>query len=154
MGKGGRERWIYLCSPQVLDVLARYRSARQARCPDAAWFFVNRDGKRLSEQSVRRIIARCAGPPRWAGAIHHTCSGIPLPLICGITAAIFTRSKTFWATAPSKPPSAMCTPAFSAKNGAHYRPSPPVSHRAHLPSPVLPFYSPQPPVFDTGGREE
>ena len=67
MGKGGRERWIYLCSPQVLDVLARYRSARQARCPDAAWFFVNRDGKRLSEQSVRRIIARCAGAAQVGG---------------------------------------------------------------------------------------
>ena len=67
MGKGGRERWVYLCSPQVLDVLGRYRSACQARYPGAVWFFVNRDGKRLSEQSVRRIIARCASAAQIGG---------------------------------------------------------------------------------------
>ncbi len=67
MGKGGRERWVYLCSPQVLDVLGRYRSACQARYPNAVWFFVNRDGKRLSEQSVRRIIARCASAAQIGG---------------------------------------------------------------------------------------
>ena len=102
MGKGGRERWVYLCSPQVLDVLGRYRSACQARYPGAVWFFVNRDGAAQS-------------PPKLGAAIRRTCSGIPLPPICGIIAAIFTRSKTSWATAPSKRPSAMCTPACSAK---------------------------------------
>lgn len=67
MGKGGRERWVYLCSPQVLEVLGRYRSACHARYPGAVWFFVNRDGRRLSEQSVRRIIARCAGAAQVSG---------------------------------------------------------------------------------------
>lgn len=70
MGKGGRERWVCLCSPQVLEVLALYRQARTAQFPQAAWFFVNRNGDRLSEQSVRRIIDRCAQAAHVSG--HYT----------------------------------------------------------------------------------
>lgn len=58
MGKGDKERLLYLSSPQVLRVLRDYIMLRQKYWPNAAFFFVNRDGKRLTEQSVRLIIKR------------------------------------------------------------------------------------------------
>lgn len=58
MGKGSKERLLYLSSPQVLRVLQDYILLRQKQWPNAVFFFVNRDGKRLTEQSVRLIIKK------------------------------------------------------------------------------------------------
>lgn len=58
MGKGARERKIYISSPQVIELLTLYerqRSGLKVQCP---YFFINRDGKRFSEQSVRFLIQR------------------------------------------------------------------------------------------------
>lgn len=56
MGKGSRERVIYLSNKQVVDILIRYKVARQSLHPETEYFFINRDKKRLTEQSVRGII--------------------------------------------------------------------------------------------------
>lgn len=57
-GKGSKERKIYLASPPVIKALKAYLQVRLPRVADEAFFFLNRDGNRLSEQSVRRIINR------------------------------------------------------------------------------------------------
>ncbi len=55
-GKGARERVIQLTNPEVLAVLRRY--ARACRPERNGAFFRNRQGGRLSGQSVRRMLRR------------------------------------------------------------------------------------------------
>lgn len=57
-GKGSKERKIYLASAPVIQALKEYLQVRLPRVADEPFFFLNRDGNRLSEQSVRRIINR------------------------------------------------------------------------------------------------
>ena len=57
-GKGSKERKIYLASAPVVRALKKYLQVRVPRVADEPFFFLNRDGNRLSEQSVRRIINR------------------------------------------------------------------------------------------------
>ena len=57
-GKGSKERKIYLASAPVIRALKKYLQVRVPRIADEPFFFLNRDGNRLSEQSVRRIINR------------------------------------------------------------------------------------------------
>ena len=57
-GKGSKERKIYLASAPVVRALKEYLQVRVPRIADEPFFFLNRDGNRLSEQSVRRIINR------------------------------------------------------------------------------------------------
>ena len=57
-GKGSKERKIYLASAPVVRALKEYLRVRAPRVDDESFLFLNRDGKRLSEQSVRRIINR------------------------------------------------------------------------------------------------
>lgn len=56
LGKGARERVVQLCDPAILEALAAYRALRDAVEPREAYFFLNRDGRRLSEQSVRALL--------------------------------------------------------------------------------------------------
>lgn len=65
LGKGARERIVQLCHPQTLEALSSCRS--QARGLGSPWFFSNRAGRRLSEQSVRAILRR-----------HATAAGLTL----------------------------------------------------------------------------
>lgn len=58
-GKGNKERRIYLSSAAVINALLAYSAVRAPRKDGEPFFFLNRDGRRLSEQSVRRIIDRC-----------------------------------------------------------------------------------------------
>lgn len=58
LGKGARERIVQLCHPEAIAALREYR--RQARDHDSSWFFSNRSGRRLSEQSVRTMLRRHA----------------------------------------------------------------------------------------------
>lgn len=58
LGKGTRERLVQLCHPQALAALREYR--KQAKGSDSPWFFSNRSGRRLSEQSVRTMLRRHA----------------------------------------------------------------------------------------------
>jgi len=58
LGKGARERIVQLCHPQAIAALREYRTQEQV--PGALWFFSNRSGRRLSEQSVRTLLRRHA----------------------------------------------------------------------------------------------
>ncbi|HEX8692649.1 MAG TPA: tyrosine-type recombinase/integrase [Longimicrobium sp.] len=56
MGKGGRERVIYLCNVETLSLLRDYRAIAHTSTP--AYFFRNQRGGRLSEQSVRAMLSK------------------------------------------------------------------------------------------------
>lgn len=55
-GKGSKERMIQICHPAVLTILQTYQETIK---PSQA-FFLNRSGKRLTDQSVRNMINRYA----------------------------------------------------------------------------------------------
>lgn len=56
LGKGGRERVVQVCDGSVVAALDAYRAARQVVAPRDDYFFLNRHGRRLSEQSVRTLL--------------------------------------------------------------------------------------------------
>jgi integrase/recombinase XerD len=60
LGKGGRERVVQICDAGVMAALDAYRAARDVVAPRDAYFFLNRYGRRLSEQSVRSLLQRHA----------------------------------------------------------------------------------------------
>ena len=53
--KGSKERIIQICSSEVLDILKEY----YALVHPQTFFFVNRLGNKMSEQSVRLLIKKC-----------------------------------------------------------------------------------------------
>ena len=55
-GKGRKERLVSIANPEVLSLLNRYLDIRQRFCPTSPYLFVNRMGRRLSEESVRGVI--------------------------------------------------------------------------------------------------
>lgn len=55
-GKGNKERMIQIENKDVLAVLKEYLSFRNALNPGTPYFFINRYHKRLSEQSVRKML--------------------------------------------------------------------------------------------------
>jgi integrase/recombinase XerD len=65
-GKGARERMVQLCHPRTVATLDEYRLHRKQR--ESGWFFSNRLGGRLSEQSVRMLLRRHA---KGAGLCLH-----------------------------------------------------------------------------------
>lgn len=58
MGKGTRERMIPLCGDEIVQALGEYEKLYRAEISQAGWFFINRDGRRFSEQSVRLMIRK------------------------------------------------------------------------------------------------
>lgn len=60
LGKGRRERVIHIGDEEVLSTLRRYLDAAPATAVPDGFFFQNRLGGRLSEQSVRTILRRRA----------------------------------------------------------------------------------------------
>jgi integrase/recombinase XerD len=67
-GKGDKERIIHICSQEVLSALQHYLSLFQDEIEAAGgWFFINRIGNKLSDQSIRNLVkqnARQAGLTR------------------------------------------------------------------------------------------
>lgn len=57
-GKGAKERLIHIGNDDVLSAISSYYSASSKDIDNSGWFFVNRLGKRLSDQSVRNMINR------------------------------------------------------------------------------------------------
>lgn len=57
-GKGARERIIQICNREVLQSLSEYHQACKVENETA--FFINRAGRRLSDQSVRIILRKYA----------------------------------------------------------------------------------------------
>ena len=58
MGKGSRERMIPLCGDEIVQALSEYQVLHSEKIVGSGFFFVNRDGQRLSEQSVRLMIRK------------------------------------------------------------------------------------------------
>lgn len=60
MGKGAKERVLQIENKEVLAALKAYLLLRNVLCPEpeAEAFFLNRHGRRLSDQSVRNMIAK------------------------------------------------------------------------------------------------
>ncbi|HEX8320131.1 tyrosine-type recombinase/integrase [Longimicrobium sp.] len=69
LGKGGKERVVQLCTPPIIAALAAYLTSRDAVSPRESYFFLNRCGRRLSEQSVRALLKR-----------HAMRAGIEMPV--------------------------------------------------------------------------
>lgn len=59
-GKGAKERVVQLESEATIDLLTRYLRALDIKWTGRQPLFLNRFGKRLSDQSVRNIVARSA----------------------------------------------------------------------------------------------
>ena len=55
-GKGSKERIIQVSNPDVLAAMNSYYCAFSDKIHEVGWFFVNRLGNRLSDQSVRHMI--------------------------------------------------------------------------------------------------
>jgi integrase/recombinase XerD len=60
LGKGNKERQIPLCDREVQAALAAYLASQSAQRPPKDYFFTNRFGRRLSEQSIRMALRRHA----------------------------------------------------------------------------------------------
>lgn len=63
-GKGGKERYLQIGNSDVLETLNLYRDKFMAQIKEHGYFFVNRYGKPLSEQSARHMLHK------YAEAIH------------------------------------------------------------------------------------
>jgi integrase/recombinase XerD len=59
-GKGNKERFIPICDPEVQSALVAYVANLRAERAEDAYFFANRFGRRLSEQSIRMALKRHA----------------------------------------------------------------------------------------------
>lgn len=57
-GKGSKERLIQIGNKDVLSAVSSYYLASSADIENSGWFFVNRLGQRLTDQSVRNMINR------------------------------------------------------------------------------------------------
>lgn len=55
-GKGSKERIIPIKNFAVLSILRKYHSLFEKEIPDSGYFFVNKLGRRMTEQSVRNMI--------------------------------------------------------------------------------------------------
>ena len=55
-GKGSKERIIPIENFAVLSTLRKYHSLFEKEIPDSGYFFVNKLGRRMTEQSVRNMI--------------------------------------------------------------------------------------------------
>jgi integrase/recombinase XerD len=61
LGKGGRERILQLCDKEALEAVRDYRGLWGEEIEGNGYFFHNRRGGRLTEQSVRAGLKRYAG---------------------------------------------------------------------------------------------
>ena len=59
-GKGSRERIIFIENDEVKRIINRYKSLFETEIMNSEYFFINRVGARLSEQSVRFMIKKYA----------------------------------------------------------------------------------------------
>lgn len=59
-GKGRKERMMHIQNDDVLKILKKYRAYFAEQIQSCGYFFVNRNGNRFSEQSVRFMINKYA----------------------------------------------------------------------------------------------
>ena len=58
MGKGGKERYIQIASPEILDLLKNYYKENAKEIKQNGFFFVNNRGCRYTEQSIRLMLKK------------------------------------------------------------------------------------------------
>lgn len=58
MGKGGKERYIQVASPEILDILKKYYEYNSEAIKTSGFFFVNSCGNRYTEQSIRLMLKK------------------------------------------------------------------------------------------------
>ena len=58
MGKGGKERYIQVAAPEILDILKKYYEYNSAAIKTSGFFFVNNRGNRYTEQSIRLMLKK------------------------------------------------------------------------------------------------
>lgn len=58
MGKGRKERYVQIGGEMVLSVLRNYYISNKEEIKESGYFFVNRLGKRFTEQSIRLMIKK------------------------------------------------------------------------------------------------
>ena len=56
-GKGAKERIVFISNKETLSILRDYKSVFRSKIEATGWFFINRFGKRLSEQSIRDVVS-------------------------------------------------------------------------------------------------
>ena len=57
-GKGSKERKVQVGNDDVICILRKYKEAFEDEIQSCSYFFANQSGRKLSEQSVRRMINR------------------------------------------------------------------------------------------------
>ena len=57
-GKGGKERYVQIGSKEVLQLVKEYYKRNRQKIDRSGFLFVNRQGGRFSEQSIRRMIRK------------------------------------------------------------------------------------------------
>lgn len=60
MGKGGKERYIQIGEPEIINLLRRYYVENETNIKKSGYFFVNCRGTRYTEQSIRLMIKKYA----------------------------------------------------------------------------------------------
>ena len=58
MGKGGRERYVQIATPEILDILKKYYAQNENAIKKNGYFFINSRGGRYTEQSVRLMLKK------------------------------------------------------------------------------------------------
>lgn len=67
-GKGGKERYVQISNPAVLEILKKYYSENKMAIQQSGYFFINRRGSRFTEQSIRLMLKKYT---RLAGINRH-----------------------------------------------------------------------------------
>lgn len=57
-GKGSKERYVQIGNQEILQLMKAYYQMNQWEIEKDGFFFVNRHGKRFSEQSIRRMLRK------------------------------------------------------------------------------------------------
>ncbi len=58
MGKGGKERYIPIAVPKILEILKKYYEQNATAIKRCGFFFVNGRGERYTEQSIRLMLKK------------------------------------------------------------------------------------------------
>ena len=58
MGKGGKERYVQIGEPDILNLLKKYYEENKEAIHLSGYFFVNRNGHRFTEQSIRLMLKK------------------------------------------------------------------------------------------------
>lgn len=60
IGKGNKERMVYIASTEVVSILKEYAALRIKLFPSAEYFFIKRHGARMREEDVRKLTKNVA----------------------------------------------------------------------------------------------